>query len=230
MKGIVSKTILLASLVTALFCVTATADITLAWDTPGWYGTHQMWTFDSAPGNYDEILPEVDDNPYPEDPFATISAELDSTAQFTDGPFYKDTYGGRDGIVYASPIMRIGIWIPNGPLDRQKIVQVELQYAVQNTAVSGYMKDAYLQADLGGEVLPAWYTEETTGGWTDLTLEFHFPQSDALTGEWIWLGVHDSGVNLDSIEVATICVPIPGAVLLGMLGLSYAGMRLRKVA
>jgi len=129
--------------------------------------------------------------------------------------------------------MRIELDVPNVAADLWKIVQVELEYHVQTGPDSGYDRSELTPY---GPVTPsyspvAWTEElvETTAGgaWYDLTLEFQLPQ--LWDGELISIWVNDSGVYLDNIEVASVCVPVPAAVLLGMLGLGVAGMKLRKL-
>lgn len=226
MKGIVSKTVVFALLITALFCVPATADITLPWDKPGNYGTYQEWNFNTDQTPYVGIPADVDLNPYGT-PTATIGA-IGEPGVPADGPRFVAAYGSRTGLVYASPIMDLDLWIPNAPAPLQKWVQVEIEYFCQPGG--GYIPGtAFADPDNGPSVGPVSVTERQDADLVRyLTLLFTFPQSETRLGELVGLWLHDSGVYVDKIEVATICVPIPGAILLGMLGLGYAGMRLRK--
>ena len=216
------RTILLAVLSSALICVQATADITIPWDTNP-YGTYAEWTLTEAPTDFTDIAPDGGwKNPWGE-PSAGLFVEGD----LASGPTWN-----VGGTVFATPIMRIELEIDNAPgIDLTKVVQVELQYHVQTGPESGYMNSFLVPWGTTNEYTPVRYTEDwvmdtAEGAWYDLTLEFSFPQ--LYDGESISIWLHDSGVTLDSIEVATVCVPVPAAVLIGMLGLGVAGLKLRK--
>lgn len=225
MKGIVSKTVVGMLLVTALIAVPVTADITIKrTDGIGW--TYQRWDFDTEPGDYSQILPEIDQNPYAVDPVASISELGESPYPFQDDPAYYDEKFGRSGVLGASPVMGIELFIPNSELaGYTKIVQVEMEYRYLYPG-GGYIT-SWLEAP-GQSLAPVWWKEVAlTDGWYDLTLEFRLPQPD---WEEVFVLLHDSGVYLDFVEVATVCVPVPGAVLLGMFGLSFVGVKLRRFA
>ena len=217
------KTILLTVLVSALVCAQATANITIPWET-NQYGTYAVWTLTDEPTNFTNIAPDWYRNPT-DVPSAGLFAEGDTPDNWHTGPRVV-----TPGTVYASPIMRVDLQVPNtiGPPDWDKIVQVELRYHTEVTKPgAGYMTS--LVTPWGASAIgPEDVQEVTTGYWTDLTLQFSFPQ--AYRGESISIWVHDSGVTLDNIEVATMCVPVPGAVLLGFLGLGAAGLKLRRFA
>lgn len=234
------KVLLLAVVVSALACTQAAANITIEPD-DGFYYTRQTWTFDTGPAagnplypdypNFANMVPDVVSNPYGE-PVAAV-AELTEGRQYQDEPVWYDTKFDRDGVLFASPVMGIHLNVPNWPdLELTKIVQVELQYHyLCETADAGYM-GSILRAGSESYWDPAPDEYEVLDGegvgtdWYDLTLEFVLPQD--YNGETITIWLHDSGVALDFVDVATVCVPIPGAVLLGFLGLSAAGLKLRK--
>jgi hypothetical protein len=232
-KDMRCKQILLVLFASALISVPAAAEITIPWTHPGWYGTHQMWSFDTEPGDFTAIAPEVDDNPNGA-PVASVISTSTSTLWpdwFPAGPANPGD-PGHSGVIYVTPEMRLDLLIPNAPADLTKFVQVEILYHAQTAVGSGY-EYSWLDPDNGPPVGPVEVVEDFVqqtgeGWWRDLTLEFQFPQSQALTAELISVWLHDSGVYLDSVEVATICVPVPAALLLGLLGLGGAGLKLRK--
>jgi hypothetical protein len=222
---------LLAVAVSALVCAQASANINLdPWKTayPNDWAYELQATWELGGAGLTNIAPDtytLDRWPLPElrAPSASIYVEDDPYTPAVDplvGPL------ALGGTVYASPVMRIDLAIPDivDP-DLWKVVQVELVYQTQVTPVSGYM---YSTLTAGGVVYaPDDVVETTTAGWTDLTLTWELP-NQLFDWEFVSVWLHDSGVTLDSIEVGTVCVPIPGAVLLGFLGLSAAGLKLRK--
>lgn len=239
MKGIVSKTVVGMLLVTALIAVPVTADITIPWDTVS-TGTYQQWTFSSQPTSWTGIVADAGyTNPYAGGtnlPVASITTLEDPgpPLQYAYGPVYEASYGPEVGLVYGGPIMQLDLWIPNAPApDFVKIVQVEIEFFCQPGG--GYIAGSAKVDPDNGPVVPLvepfGVKDLVTDGWHELTLTFPaFPQEWTRTGEWITLQLHDSGVHIDKIEVATVCVPVPGAVLLGMLGLGFAGVKLRRLA
>jgi hypothetical protein len=234
MKGIGSKTVLLASLVMALLCVAATADISIQ-PGDGVNYTHQTWYFGTAPINYNNILADVDDNPFGQ-PVAQVteSGSADTLVEWrAAGPGT-----GHTGVLYASPQMNIALTIPNTINEGlTKIVEVELEYFTRNTLNGGFAGarimgvpgGAWIGPEQPGVPVKTLFVADAVygdGWWYDLTLLFEIPQ--IYTSDLIEISLLDSGVWLDSVEVATVCVPVPGAVLLGFFGLSYAGMKLRR--
>lgn len=228
-----SKLIFLTALISALVGVQARADFAQfgtfsVIDGHGPNGTHQTWDAFADPGvpGTNQILDidaDHDDNPYGA-PTASIFALTDPLSQNPDYVF-GPTLG--TGTVYASPRMEIVLSIPNviNP-DLVKIVQATLVYQTQQNPDSGY-ESAFLVPEGDSALDPIAGVETTTNGWTTLKLEWQFPQ--IYESEQITVLLHDSGVTLDRIVVETQCVPVPGAVLLGLLGLAAAGRKLRRV-
>ncbi|OHB67570.1 MAG: hypothetical protein A2Y76_15910 [Planctomycetes bacterium RBG_13_60_9] len=220
------KTILLAALASAVICIQATADITIDWQNND-YGTYAQWSLSSnTDPPYTGINPDSS-------PFRNGNGTPSASLYADPTLFYQDQAYGETGIVYGSPVMRIDLDVPNvANEDLWKIVQVELRYHVQTDPDSGYQRSE-LRPDDSGQVFndPVWTERQirTTdyGAWYDLTLEYQLPQ--LWDGELISIWVNDSGVYLDNIQVASVCVPVPAAVLLGMLGLGVAGLKLRKL-
>ncbi|HNU30593.1 MAG TPA: hypothetical protein PKN00_15460 [Sedimentisphaerales bacterium] len=238
------KLFLLAVALSALVCVQARADITIE-PADGAYWTYQYWGFDTSGSNVG-ITPDPLTVVSPGAPTASVyewddDTDGDGVAEpqaAWGGPYQPTWYDtkaqlpGRQGLFFASPVMEIELYIPNTiDTDLTKIVQVEMQYHYEYTD-GGYMSAELAVEDAGGTVhvyTPVDDSEVAVGnGWYDLTLTFVLPQD--WDEETISVWVHDSGVYLDFVEVATVCVPVPGAVLLGFLGLSAAGLKLRKRA
>lgn len=229
------KIILLALAVSMFVCVQARADFSQfgtfsVIDGHGPNGTHQTWDdFDfTDPTSGDHAIPDIpadhDDNPYGT-PTASIFAQLGpgDTPSELAGPIITG------GTVYAAPQMEIQLWIPNVVNEGlTKIVQTTLVYHTSGGPGSGYA-DAWLVpiVDAGLPLDPVAGVETTANdGWTTLMLEWRFPQ--VYVAEQITIQIYGD-VLLDSIVVETQCVPVPGAVLLGLLGLAAAGRKLRKM-
>lgn len=223
-----SKMILLTAVISALVCLPAQADFLYTIDGHGPNGTHQTWDDWTGPvvetgANYLKI--EADHFHGSPVPTASIFAEPEG-AIVASGPFLTPGDNGA-GTVYASPIMQIVLDIPNVVNeDLLKIVQATLVYQTQDTPESGFMS-AFLVPEGESAIDPLTTQEETVDGWTTLQLEWTFPQLYA--SEQITILLHDSGVTLDRIVVQTQCIPLPGAVLLGLLGLAAAGRKLRAL-
>jgi hypothetical protein len=240
-----SKTILLAVLVFALACVQARADFAQygtfsVIDGQGPNGTYQTWDAFNGPDNL-----FTDPTPFVNDPLLDIPADVATLDSPTADVYAEHGVGDTGpiqgvylypiGQLYASPQMRIELDIPNliNP-NLTKIVQATLTYQTQRLVGSGFV-DAWLvpianSANHFNQSIqydPVAGVESTANNWTTLKLEWQYPQ--LYPAEEITILLHDSGVTLDRVTVETQCVPLPGAVLLGMLGLAAAGRKLRQM-
>ncbi len=230
------KLFLLAVALSALVCVQASANINLEpWKTanPTWED-QLLATWTTFPGVAD-VAPdtiELQRWPLPElrSPSASFYVEADPPLYpTTSGPY---TVPEGDGAIFASPVMRIELAIPNieKPLPWQKIVQVEVVYSTNCVdPLDGYMKSALTAGGFVYDDPDVVLDDLTTPGKIDLTLTWELPDQ-RFDWESVSIWLHDSGVTVYSIDVGTVCVPVPGAVLLGFLGLSAAGLKLRKRA
>jgi len=222
--------------VCTILSMQARANITI---TPemGKYWTDQTWDFATPPPQgWTDIEADagfINDNGVP---LVTVTAQKIRPTDIVMGPQWQDVgVGGSGGSVYASPQMQLEMWIPNIPDDAlHKIVQVEIWYHV---AVSGpthgyqyaWATGTSPDGSVSDPFAPLILSDADDDGdyWFDLTLEFHMPQQ--YVGETITVVLNDSGVHVDSIQVATICVPAPGGLLLGSIGMALVGwMRTRR--
>jgi len=214
----------------------AVADLTIG-DEDGAYYTYQKWSFDTlttqlGSQEWGPLFPEVDDNPYGESPDGlppvasslltlgdvaagtqnSIVAAIDSTGWYAElnGRFGVMHSAGEGGVILAD------LYIPNfEDLNMYKIVQIETVY--QGTLIALYVDDGELISQVS----------HPEGEWTNTISTWSIdPQPASENIHLQWLGA----ASVDYIEVATVCVPVPGAVLLGMLGLGAVGIKLRKYA
>lgn len=226
------RKMLLGSVVSLLIVAPALANITIPWQT-NQYGTYQQWTFvnpanQSGGGQNWQSIPEADLNPYG-NPVANVFAlalcpgtgmalgwnATDNVG--TPGLYYGHNYNAAGvGLLFS-------VVIPNEVNPAlTKIVQIEWVYA---GAFIGGGVDAQgkvtLLSDSGDiQIDDSPYFERTQ-------VYSIVPQPSE---ETIYLKFNGSGGFLDSVEIATICIPAPGAVLLGSLGVGLIGWLKRRRA
>lgn len=183
-------------------------------DLSTWTGgnaTHQYWTF--SPDNVSVVIPGTSFNATPDEqePFlgntvAAISADP-GTLTYEDGTFYGDN-------------ITVNLKIYNYPQDNAyKLIWVDVGYEgsgpLQITGISatdhGVNDYTYsiLQgqgdADFGIKIVPNPWWEE---------IEFMIPGT--------------SGAELYYIHADTVCIPAPGAILLGSIGVCFVGWLRRR--
>ena len=229
------KLVVLTMLVVcAVLTSQAGANITITPDM-GKYWTDQTWDFSTAPtAGWSGIAADAGFINANGTPTVSVAAQKINPPDLVTGPQWEDA--GVGGSVYASPQMELELWIPNIPDESlHKIVQVEIWYHIcvvgpthgyQYAWATGTKPDGTVEGPFSPVVLSD--TDSDGDHWFDLTLEFNMPQD--YDWETITVVLNDSGVHVDSIRVATICVPAPGAMLLGSLGVGLVGwIRTRKV-
>lgn len=213
------KRILLTLAVCALMAAPAMADITIPWCN-NQYGTYQEWNFDTAPTDWLNVPADVYTNTN-----GVPSAKVYATQETgVDVPTLMPTPGGYG--VYGHTL-DIYLAIPNIEVPNYyKVIQVEVEYYYCGTGTGDHgLVDYGLKADGDIRLVSAVINQGPDMlSKATLTWEIH-PQPCI---ETIWLSFYDSGVTVDKIEVATMCVPAPGAIALGSIGVAFVGWLRRR--
>ena len=202
----------------------ANGDMTWARDAAG--STWQEWDFLSAGDN--PAAPEDFYNPYGDPTVALRLVPVEHPA-VTFG--WHDEYLGRTG-VWSGDAVYADITIPNtDSTTGSKIVWMEVGFAAVGIEQGTPAIEAYITGGQQGsfeyELLsPVTIAASADVNWYTLTVGWLItpnPQSEMIT-----IGFAGTGGYIDYITVDTQCVPVPGAIILGGIGVGLVGWFRRR--
>jgi hypothetical protein len=230
------KKLIIGLLMCALMAAPAAATITITSDpyclTYGQDWTSQQWSFTAPPPPASSLgATDIPADPgYISTGTPTADVALTVGAAMPPPGWYDNLYGdNHQGMIYGADAT-IDLHIPNviKPEPWFKIIQVEVIYRVEEYVQGqhGYI-DASSYVTAGTDIYSSAIVKDIAldDGWRDVTIEWRIPQQYDI--EVIHLYFVDTGVAVDRIEVATVCVPEPATLLL-LSGAALVGWMKRR--
>jgi len=223
------KKLVLGFVVCLVIAAPALANITIRGQYPGAPYTDTLYGINEGPGYGDgPFYIPYDDGGWKTN-IPNIGQPLPLVATCTP-PREGFLNGWWDGYVYGKNDVHILIpYIPNlyNP-DLTKLIQVEIVYWVAETGPGNGLDGYALLGPAGtGNPKPEVGLEALGDGFYDVTLTWKvWPQPEWEGIMFTLLGTN--GVTAESVEVATVCIPAPAAVILGGIGVGLVGWLRRR--